>query len=355
MKGNGQFYPTFAEVQSHLNLKEQHLLIGNGFSQSYSSTIFSYNALANQLRNSSDKDLINLFDTLKTDNFEEIMSKLDTAISIIDNYQQDKKLLIKLNEDKKKLRLELIKNIEEMHPEKVFSVTDENTNSCYDFIEPFFKGNNSIISTNYDLLLYWVTMRKSDYYTNQKKTPPFCDGFSYSRIDTEDRFAKKELKIMEDFLTWKPVNKQNIFYLHGALHLFDKKTSILKEQYKDEKFLMNKIRSRMAKDEYPIFVMAGNGDEKLKHILHNQYLSNCYHHLTNISGSLITYGLRFGESEKHIIDAINKASQRYENSLESIYIGVYNDEDISHVESIKNKFALKVNTYDVKTIKLWKK
>ncbi len=49
----------------------------------------------------------------------------------------------------------------------------------------------------------------------------------------------------------------------------------------------------MENGEYPIFVTAGDGQMKLKHILHNQYLTYCYESLCNAEGSLVTFGFNF--------------------------------------------------------------
>ncbi len=78
----------------------------------------------------------------------------------------------------------------------------------------------------------------------------------------------------------------------------------------------------MDKGEYPIFVTAGNGREKLTHIMHNRYLSNCYESLSCITGSIVTFGFNFGKYDDHIIDAINiaaKHGKKTSSRLWSIY------------------------------------
>lgn len=117
---------------------------------------------------------------------------------------------------------------------------------------------------------------------------------------------------------------------------------------------MEQIQKLMNKGTYPIFVTAGNGDEKLNHIKHNYYLAYCYDSLCNISGSLITYGFNFGEYDEHIIKAINKAArQDITKKLWSVYIGVYSEDDKKHIESIESKFKCKVHIFDSKTAKIW--
>jgi hypothetical protein len=159
-----------------------------------------------------------------------------------------------------------------------------------------------------------------------------------------------------DLIWGKKRSNQNVFYLHGALQFFDAGVAVIKEEYDQHNFLLEKINDRMAKGEYPIFVTDGNGKQKLKHILHNQYLTYCYESLCSISGSLVNFGFNFGSSDEHIIDAINKAAkhgQKVTEKLWSIYIGVYSEEDIKHINQIAKKFKCKVRIFDAKTVCCW--
>jgi hypothetical protein len=68
--------------------------------------------------------------------------------------------------------------------------------------------------------------------------------------------------------------------------------------------------------------------------------------LSKIEGFLITFGLNFGDSDLHIIDAINIAAKQgaeVGNKLFSVYIGIYSEESQRYVESIKHSFKYKVN------------
>lgn len=141
---------------------------------------------------------------------------------------------------------------------------------------------------------------------------------------------------------------------HGALQFFDDGVSVIKEEYDTYNYLLQKITARMDKGEYPIFVTAGDGRQKLTHIMHNQYLTHCFNDLCQVEGSLVTFGFNFGAQDEHIIDAINKAAKRSpEEKLWSIYIGVYSEDDKKRIEQISGKFKCKVRTYDAKTVKVW--
>ena len=158
-------------------------------------------------------------------------------------------------------------------------------------------------------------------------------------------------------LIWGPnSSKQNIHYIHGALHIFDAKLEIIKEQYDWNGYLLENVRARLDEGEYPIFVTSGSGDEKLEHIRHNRYLSYCYDQLSKLNGSLVTFGFNFGPYDEHIIEAINIANHlrsKSEPKLWSVYIGAYSDADVEHIKSIEHKFHPKVYVYDAKTVNIW--
>ena len=139
-------------------------------------------------------------------------------------------------------------------------------------------------------------------------------------------------------------------------HFFDAGIDIVREEYGQRNYLLEKIGKRMDKGEYPIFVTAGNGDEKLAHIMHNHYLSHCYDTLSDITGTLVTFGFNFGPYDEHIIEAINRAAKYGKKDfpkLVSAYIGVYSDEDRQHIEEIRSKFMCKVRIYDAKSADVW--
>src|SRR5581483_4382478 len=58
----------------------------------------------------------------------------------------------------------------------------------------------------------------------------------------------------------------------------------------------------------PNWRAASSGE--MTHIMHNRYLTYCYERLCEASGSLVTFGFRFGDHDLHIVDAINKAARR---------------------------------------------
>lgn len=343
---------SYEEIIAYLNNQKnrpKHLLLGNGFSMAYDKDIFSYNALSNFINNTEDELLKKLFSIINTFNFEQIMKQLDLFYKLSVEFAGDKNLGEKVIKARDSLKNKLIDAISELHPEQVFKIPPEKSQKCACFLKEFLDKDGHVFTTNYDLLLYWVLMRNQDILVN------FVDGFGKERIENEeyDPDSKPEYGDLE----WGP-NKgdQRVHYIHGALHLFDKGISIEKEIY-DGDYLLTNIKERIEKKEYPVFVTAGDGKQKLEHILHNQYLDYCYKTLSTISGSLVILGFGFGEYDDHIIDAINKASKRSRDPKEklwSVYIGVYTAEDLKHAEAIKSKIKCKkMHLFDSKTASIW--
>ncbi|MEW6765239.1 MAG: DUF4917 family protein [Pseudomonadota bacterium] len=340
---------TFVEVATSLRKKNRamSLLLGNGFSMSYDPNIFSYNALYTFLTSQEDNLLNKLFGVIKTKNFELVMQQLDVTIALLEAFGIDTALQEQIRSASQRLRNALLSSVKELHPEHVYKMPEERSTACANFLRLFLESGGGIYTTNYDLLLYWVLMRQG--------VPNPVDGFG-RELENPVEAAEGGDQEWSD-LIWGP-NKsdQNIHYLHGALHLFDSGTDVVKEQYDRNGYLLDNINSRLDQGSYPIFVTAGNGDEKLEHIRHNRYLSHCYDRLCEVDGSLVTFGFGFGQYDEHIIEAINKAakfSSKKSPKLWSIYIGVYSEADIKHVESIEKKFHPKVRLFDARTANVW--
>lgn len=340
---------TFEEVSSSLNKKNQpmSLLLGNGFSMAYDKDIFSYNALYTFLTSQEDELLNKLFGVIRTKNFELVMQQLDTTIALLDAFGSDVALQEQIRTASQKLKNALLKSVQELHPEHVYKMPEEKSSACANFLRLFLESGGNIYTTNYDLLLYWVLMR-------QGVANP-VDGFGRELENPVEASEGEEQEWSE--LRWGPNQaEQNIHYLHGALHLFDSRADVIKEQYDSNGYLLENISTRLDEGSYPIFVTAGNGEEKLDHIRHNRYLSYCYDHLCAVDGSLVTFGFNFGQYDEHIIEAINKAAKfgsKQPPKLWSIYIGAYSDADVDHIKSIEKKFHPKVRIFDAKTANVW--
>lgn len=327
--------------------RDFHLLLGNGFSMAYDQEIFSYNALHDFIDNLDDDELSKILSVIESKNFELIMQQLDNLSALIDAFDGGEKLKSKVVSASEKLKHSLLDAVQKLHPEHVFKVPEKESEECSRFLNLFLGRGGKVFSTNYDLLLYWILMRNQFVKHN--------DGFGRDAENYEPGIAKEDIDWSE--LRWgRNKENQNVFYVHGTLPFFDAGSEIIKEEYDQNSFLLKKISGRMEQGEYPIFVTAGNGDEKLVHIMHNHYLSYCYDNLSEITGSLVTFGFNFGQYDNHIIEAINRSAKHRKKEfpkLLSVYIGVYSEQDRKHIEQIEPKFATKVHIFDAKTLNVW--
>lgn len=327
--------------------REFHLLLGNGFSMAYDPEIFSYNALHDFIENLEDDELSKILAVIETKNFELIMQYLDNLSALIDAFDGGEILKQKIDSASEKLKHSLLEAVQALHPEHVFKVPEEESAACSKFLNIFLGRGGKVFSTNYDLLLYWILMRNG--------VVEHTDGFGRDAENYEPGIAPDDIEWSELF--WgRNKEKQNVFYVHGALPFFDAGAEIVKEEYDHNSYLLEKISGRMEHGEYPIFVTAGNGEEKLAHIMHNHYLSYCYDNLSEITGSLVTFGFNFGPYDEHIIEAINRAAKNGKKEfpkLLSVYIGVYSDQNRQHIEQIESKFKVKVRIFDARTVDVW--
>lgn len=329
--------------------RQFHLLLGNGFSMAYDSSIFSYNALHDFITNLDDSNLTTVLGVIETKNFEIIMQQLDNFSALIDAFGGDSALKAKIDGTSSKLKNSLLNAVKSLHPEHVFKVSEEQSVACSNFLSIFLGTGGHVFSTNYDLLLYWILLRN--------QIIDHVDGFG-RELENPDEVATGKDEQWSELIWGKYKDTQNVYYVHGALPFFDTGIDIVKEEYNGTNYLLENISERINSGEYPVFVTAGNGEEKLSHIMHNHYLSYCYDKLCNIEGSLVTFGFNFGPYDEHIIEAINRAAKEGKNihpKLLSIYIGVYSDYDRNHIEQIKSKFRCKVRMFDAKTVDVWGK
>lgn len=343
------FEDVVRSIEKNSGKRAFNLLLGNGFSMAYDHKIFSYNALHEFITKLNDDDLHTILGVIETKNFEVIMQQLDNFSALIDAFGGEPELKAKIDSAGSKLKNSLLDAVKSLHPEHVFTVPEEQSVACSNFLNIFMNSGGKIFSTNYDLLLYWVLLRNS--------IVDHVDGFG-RELENPDEVEKGEEQEWSELIWGKHKDKQNVFYVHGALPFFDNGVEIIKEEYDGSHYLLENISGRMDAGQYPVFVTAGNGREKLSHIMHNHYLSWCYDNLCSMEGSLVTFGFNFGPYDEHIIEAINRAAKDGKNihpKLLSIYIGVYTEDDLHHIEQIQSKFKCKVRIFDAKTADVWGK
>jgi hypothetical protein len=281
----------------------RHVLLGNGFSRACRDDIFSYDALFEQ----ADFDGLSpaarsAFRALSTTDFEAVIRALNQAALLASVYVEgNPELAQRLNADAEGLRELLARTIAATHPGRPADIAEEQYAACRLFLANFTR----VYTVNYDLLLYWALM--------QKEIEPdieFDDGFR----QPEDGLA--------DYVTWdvQKTDKQNIFYLHGGLHIFDAGPELQKFTWCNTGIaLIDQIRQALGTNRFPLFVAEGGYESKLDRIQHSGFLNRAYRSFAAIRGSLFIFGLSFGETDEHILRLIDRGKSA------QIFISLHGD------------------------------
>jgi hypothetical protein len=132
----------------------------------------------------------------------------------------------------------------------------------------FLKKFNNVFTVYYDLPLYWIMAvdLKDD----------FDDGF---RGHTQ--------------LTWRTDGvEQNVFYLHGALHIWDEWESVREVYCKAGENFLGNVANNFHKNRYPLFISEDSSKQKRARIRESAYLGFGYQALRTSSEPLLAASLR---------------------------------------------------------------
>ncbi|RJX41039.1 DUF4917 family protein [Paenibacillus pinisoli] len=260
-----------------------NVLIGNGFSIGISSQ-FNYSSLVELC----DLNIIDkkLFEELETSNFEFVMKTLVNADKLDKIYNRTDSTFLHAYG---RIKRSLIEAIGKIHPEKYEIDLSDN----YVLNKTMVRHSKRIFSTNYDMLLYWMILE-------DKKHVDFF-GRSHNKDGTLRFTPNRE-------------SEKQVFHLHGALHLYLNDGYIEKLNTSDHlanhSSIVELIKEMIELGRMPLFISEGNGEEKKKSILNNEYLNFCYKSLEDLEGSITVFGHSLdNEVDSHIIHALNNAKK----------------------------------------------
>jgi hypothetical protein len=285
---------------------KRHVLLGNGFSIAYDPESFSYGRLLDEADFSAlSIDACAVFEAFGTADFERIIEVLRTAAIMLRVYAaSDPALADRIAADAERLKDALAEVLARRHPDNVGSLQA----TSYEHARVFLNHFERIYTVNYDLLLYWTTMQ------DMEPSMPRNDGF----MESEDSPGA-------DYVAWQPMvtyTAQRIFYLHGALHLFDAGTELRKLTWtRTGVALVDQIRGALTKNIYPLVVTEGSTEEKYEKILHSAYLNHAMRSFSSIQGCLFVYGLSLTPNDQHVLRRIE------DGKSSALFVGLYGDPD----------------------------
>ena len=302
---SGKTILTFAKALESASKTPPHLVLGNGFSIALFPQIFQYGALFDQ----ADFSILvgpgrKIFDALGTRDFEAVIHGLRTSARVLKVYAPNRVLLRRsMLRDARRLREILVRTIAGNHPEHPDWVPRNAYIACRKFLSNF----KSYYTLNYDLLLYWTIM--------QADLEP--------AIHADDGFRTPE-DGPDGYVTWdEGADSQNLFYLHGALHLFDAGIELRKFTWINTGIrLMEQIHQALKAGLFPLVVTEGEAEAKRERIMHNAYLHRGLRSFRRIGGTLFIFGHSLHSSDAHILRAIARNRR-----LRDVFVSIYGDPD----------------------------
>ena len=332
----------------------RHILLGNGFSISFDNQ-FHYFSLTNSL----DKHLRDLI--------SRYYYNPETAMNHCDTHQNKDNIKIK----KENIRTEIINKIIDLHPRSFFDIDQQYTENCYKNLLQHF---NKIFTTNFDLLLYTVTIH-CKYLTQEKHA--LSDGF-YNQHDgdNKDKLIYRGQRDTSD--------AASVLYLHGAIHLFvdqkeveynsplfpilstpnkfiidDPNTVVKLKSDEKNKTLINQIKVIIDNQERsPLVIFAENYNQKVLEIQSHSYLTKVYNLFKGKgngknkikSRCLFIFGHSLNsELDKHLAHEI-----QISNNIDYIFYGIHKmafktkNELDKEIERIDDLFILKAYSADIR-------
>jgi hypothetical protein len=159
------------------------IILGNGASIAFDSSRFQYISLFGeaQKENFITPNVQKIFDRFSTPDFEQILLRLWQAFQI--------NKILQINSDKIQaaytdVRAALIKVVQHIHGSfKDWSAADDEFSSKLTKAAAFLKNFHTVISLNYDCLLYWIILKGNDKFgrwfkdtfTNNSESHPDWD------------------------------------------------------------------------------------------------------------------------------------------------------------------------------------
>lgn len=277
---------SWSEISGQFN---ENLLLGNGASIAVDDR-FKYRSLKEHAIENGlfSEDVQSLFEFFRTDDFELVLrlvwqsTNVNAALDIEDNRTEQAYYNV---------RDCLIDAVRNIHPE--YGEVEEHLPP----IASFMKGFKTIVSLNYDLIVYWAMMYGNELRNGHR----FKDCFPGKGFDDDwNRFR-------ESYGDEKDISL--VFYPHGNLILARDKLENERKIASAGNGLLGSILGKWANGSYvPLFVSEGTKAQKKKSIKTSFYLNTVYREvLPSFSNSVVFYGWGAGEQDRHILDQIARS------------------------------------------------
>lgn len=287
------------------------ILLGNGSSVAVDSR-FNYPSILDYSRKRGiiSREVETLFEHFKTDDFELVLRLLFHASTINDALSVED---VRTRVAYESLRDCLIRTVRDIHPER-YEISDK-IPVIYEFVKKF----DTVVSLNYDIIIYWVAM----YGKDQSDSYSLKDCFTRPGDNNELCFFEDWQYMRKPYYDGE--NTTLIFYPHGNL-IFSRISTGLEYKLKSsESNLLSSILDKWKSDECtPLFVSEGTQHHKYEAVGKSRYLHTVYKEvLPKLGRSLVIYGWGFGEQDEYILERMKVGGE-----IEQVAVSVYgSDQD----------------------------
>lgn len=265
------------------------LILGNGASIGIDNS-FSYSSLRQYSIDNGllTQHVVKLFNHFETDDFELILrlvwqaNKVNLALEITDNATRSAY---------EHVRECLIQAVRSIHPD-YHSVEEQ-----FADIATFLSSFKTVLSLNYDLSLYWVTM----YANRDNNGHSFKDCFVHGEFD-------EDLQRFRESISRRDRRNTLVFYPHGSLILARNVVEEVKLEAGSGDLLRVILQQWESGNYIPLFVSEGTSNQKVKAIQNSHYLNTVYREvLPKVGNNVTIYGWGFGEHDLHILSRISES------------------------------------------------
>lgn len=338
---------SFDEAWASVRDRRHYLLLGNGFSIALKPDIFTYRSLFGNADFSAAPKVPLLFEALGTKDFEVVIKHLLDSARILEVYRPGRSAFPdRLRADAATIKAVLVDAIAKGHLDRPYNIAPEQYAACRQFLKKF----GHIYTLNYDVLLYWTLMQ---------------DGVDELDLRGDDGFRHPD-EPDEPYVSWQEANSPTVHYLHGALHLFDAGSEIIKYTWsKTDVPIVEQIRQALDEERYPLFVAEGDSATKQERILHNAYLHKALRSFQQIceqsNGALVIFGHSLASNDLHILREIAKGR------IPEVLISVFGDPSspanqqiernaralVADRAAYRSRYPLKLTFFNAESAHVW--
>jgi len=267
------------------------LLLGNGSSIAIHRG-FNYESLFIEARDQGciTPTVAEVFRQFGVNDFEEVLRKLWQTKQVLQALELPS---LRVEEAYAEVRTALISTVRSSH------VSYRDAEPHLPHIFSFMKRFSTVVSLNYDLIVYWAAMLGNDHL----ETTWFKDGFLDGEFSEDWQRLRRPYRGAERTTLY--------FYPHGNLVLKRTRIGERKVSAGLPGLLDSILRQWERGNAVPIFVCEGTTEHKKKSIQNSSYLQRVFSEvLPDLNRSLVIYGWRMSEQDQHIVDQLRRHPPR---------------------------------------------